>query len=175
MSTFQATTGREAADRATALSEQVFATSKLQPHIYLMLKQDTEGEPTFSIDHRPHRHIGRMGTNANKQYVAFLGDMMRGLLSPNVIYFPKEALMHMGSLTVPRAEGLDQAFADDPTSIVVGPYDDNEAGTEVIATRRMMYLPTKEALAHPNLTPPWSLGEDCRYHPHWGGSPRLHG
>jgi hypothetical protein len=155
MSAFQATTGREAANRATALYEQVFATAEVQPHIYLMLTQDTEGEPVLSVVHRPHRHIGRMGTNANKQDVAFLGDM-RGLLPPNVIYFPEEAFMHTGSLTVPRAEVLDQAFADDPTCTVVGPYDDNEAGTEVIATRRMMYLPPKYApiaLAHPNLTP----------------------
>jgi hypothetical protein len=117
MSAFQATTGREAATRATALYEQVFATSEVQPHIYLMLTQDAAGEPALSVVHHPHCHIGRMGTNENKQDVAFLGDM-RGLLPPNVIYFPEETSVHSGSLTVPRAEMLDQAFADSPRSTV---------------------------------------------------------
>lgn len=123
------------------------------PYLTYFERYNDEALDPFSGD-LPHHHIGRMGTNANKQDVVFLGDM-RGLLPPNLIYFPEDAFARTGSLTVPRAEVLDQAFADNPRCTVVGPYDDDDPGTEVLAPRRMMYLPPKYApiaLAHPNLT-----------------------
>jgi hypothetical protein len=53
MATFRATVGREPNARANQLYEQVFVTSEVQPHIYLMLTQDVQGTPTISVLHRP--------------------------------------------------------------------------------------------------------------------------
>ncbi len=39
MATFRALVGREAAQRANQLYEQVFNNSELQPHVYLLLTQ----------------------------------------------------------------------------------------------------------------------------------------
>jgi hypothetical protein len=155
MAAFRASVGRESATRATQLYEQVFTTSEVQPHVYLMLTQNDGGESIISVLHRPYRHVAPMGSRVAKLDVAFLGDR-RGLLPPTLVYFPEEGFAHTGNLRVPKPETLDQAFADDLALETVGPYDDEDAGTETVATRPIMYLPPKYApiaLANPTLTP----------------------
>jgi hypothetical protein len=96
-----------------------------------------------------------MGSAVDKLDVALLGDM-RGLLPPTLVYFPDNAFQHTGNLLVPTSATLDQAFADDGTLQSLGPFDSDDAGTEVIATRPLIFLPPKYApiaLANPTMTP----------------------
>jgi hypothetical protein len=155
MATFRASVGREPNARANQLYEQVFVTSEVQPHIYLMLTQDVQGTPTISVLHRPYRHVAPMGSPVTKLYVAFLGDM-RGLLPPMVVYFPEDGFGRTGNLLVPKPKTLDQAFAKDSTLEAVGPYAQDEPGTDNVAIRPIIYLPPKfapMALANPTMTP----------------------
>jgi hypothetical protein len=155
MNAFTASTGRETATKANQLYEQVFTTTEVQPHIYLMLTQNDGGDSIVSVLHRPYRHVAPMGSRVPKLDVAFLGDM-KGLLPPTLVYFPDAGFKHTGNLRVPRPETLDQAFAGDVNRADVGPYDEDDAGTEVIATRPLIYLPPKYApiaLANPTMTP----------------------
>ena len=89
MATFRASVGREAAQRANQLYEQVFTTAEVQPHVYLLLTQTDQGDPIISVLHRPYRHVAPMGSPIAKLDVAFMGDM-RGLLPPTLVYFPEE-------------------------------------------------------------------------------------
>lgn len=155
MRTFQASVGREAASRATTLYEQVFTTAEVQPHAYLHLTQASSGKAIITVLHRPHRHVGCMGSALTKQDICFLGDM-KGIVPPTVVYFPEDAFRSTSNLTVPTSETLDQAFADDASKQHLGPYEEGDAGTQVVATRHMMYLPPKYvpiALSHPNMSP----------------------
>jgi hypothetical protein len=96
-----------------------------------------------------------MGSPVTKLYVAFLGDM-RGLLPPMVVYFPEDGFGRTGNLLVPKPKTLDQAFAKDSTLKAVGPYAQDEPGTDNVATRPIIYLPPKFApiaLANPTMTP----------------------
>jgi hypothetical protein len=155
MTTFRASVASEAAARAHKLYEQVFTTSEVQPHAYMILTQDTPGKFNISVLHRPYRHVAPMGSATEKLDVALMGDM-RGLLPPTLVYFPENGFKHLGNLLVPTSSTLDQAFADDGAAQSVGPYDDDEAGTELVATRPLIYLPPKYApiaLANPTMTP----------------------
>jgi hypothetical protein len=155
MATFRTSIGREPNARANQLYEQVFVTSEVQPHIYLMLTQDVQQTPTIPVLHRPYCHVAPMGSPVTKLDVAFLGDM-RGLLPPTVVYFPEDGFRHTGNILVPKPETLDQAFAEDSTLEAVGPYEPDEPGTDNVATRPIIYLPPKFApiaLANPTMTP----------------------
>ena len=155
MATFRASIGREANARPSQLYEQVFRTSEVQPHVYLMLTRNEGGQPIISVLHRPYRHVAPMGSPVDKLDIALMGDM-RGLLPPTVVYFPEDGFAHSGNLLVPKPETLDQAFAEDPSLQGVGPYAADEAGTDTIATRPIIYLPPKYApiaLANPTMTP----------------------
>jgi hypothetical protein len=155
MATFRASVGREANARSGVLFDQVFSTAEVQPHVYLMLTQNGDGHPIISVLHRPYRHVAPMGSAVDKLDIALMGDM-RGLLPPTVVYFPEEGFSHTGNILVPKSETLDQAFAQDPALLSVGPYGADEAGTDTIATRPVMYLPPKYApiaLANPTMTP----------------------
>jgi hypothetical protein len=81
-----------------------------------------------------------MGLAIAKLDVALMGDM-RGMLPPTLVYFPEDSFRHLGNLLVPSAATLDQAFADDGALQSVGPYQDDDTGTETVATRPLMYLP----------------------------------
>ena len=105
MNAFTASTGRETATKANQLYEQVFTTTEVQPHIYLMLTQNDGGDSIVSVLHRPYRHVAPMGSRVPKLDVAFLGDM-KGLLPPTLVYFPDAGFKHTGNLRVPRPETL---------------------------------------------------------------------
>jgi hypothetical protein len=111
MATFRASVGREPNARANQLYEEVFVTSEVQPHIYLMLTQDVQGAPTISVLHRPYRHVAPMGSPVPKIDVAFLGDM-RGLLPPTVVYFPEDGFSHTGNILVPKLETVHLKLLD---------------------------------------------------------------
>jgi hypothetical protein len=86
MATFPTSIGREPNARAHQLYEQVFVTSEVQPHIYIMLTQDVQGNSIISVLHRSYRHVAPMGSPVTKLNVAFLGDIRR-LLPPTVVYW----------------------------------------------------------------------------------------
>ena len=155
MATFRASVGREPNARSSQLYKQVFTTTEVQPHVYLMLTQHEGGDAVISVLHHPYRHVAPMGSTVGKLDVAFMGDM-RGLLPPTVVYFPEEGFGHTGNLLVPKPETLDQAFAGDPNLLAVGPYETGEPGTDTVATRPIIYLLPKYApiaLANPTMTP----------------------
>jgi hypothetical protein len=156
MASFRASVGRENNSVARRLYDQVFNTADVQPHLYLMLTQQATGEATISVLHRPYRHVFPMGTGTASMDLAFMGDMS-GLLPPTVVYFPEEGFAYSGNIIVPKPGILDEAFNQDASLQFVGPYDDDsEPGTEVIATRTIMYCPPTYApiaLANPNMTP----------------------
>jgi hypothetical protein len=155
METSQASVGRESSKRANQLYKQVFTTSEVQPHVYLMLTQNDQGESIIPVLHRPYPHVTSMGSTMAKLDVTFLGDM-RGLLPPTLVYFPEDGFKHTGNLHVPKPETLDQAFADDTNTQSIRPYEEDEAGADTVATRPIIYLPPKYApiaLANPTMTP----------------------
>jgi hypothetical protein len=155
MAIFQASVARESPARAKALYEQVFTTSEVQPHVYLMCTLDHALHPVITVIHRPYRHVAPMGSTVDKCDVAFMGDM-RGLLPPTLVYFPEDGFKHTGPMLVPKAETLDQAFAEDTTLQAVGPYAEGDDGTDVIATRSIVYVPPQYAsifLANATMTP----------------------
>jgi hypothetical protein len=85
MATVPTSVGREPNARAHQLYEQVFVTSKVQHHIYLMLTQDVQGNSIISVLYWSYRHVAPMGSPVTKLNVAFLGDIRR-LLPPMVVY-----------------------------------------------------------------------------------------
>ncbi len=44
---------------------------------------------------------------------------------------------------VPTVDALDQTLAAQPDTELVGPFDPRDAGTELVRTRRAMFIPTK--------------------------------
>jgi hypothetical protein len=134
-------------------SSSFSALQRCSPHVYLMLTQNVAGTPSISVLHCPYRHVAPMGAPGRELDIALMGDM-RGLLPPTVVY--EDGFNHSGNLRVPKPETLDHAFADDPSLQGVGPYDEDEVGTETVATRPFIYLPPKYApiaLANPTMTP----------------------
>jgi hypothetical protein len=155
MATFRASVTRESATRAALLYKQVFTTSEVQPHMYLLLTNDVHGEHVISVLHCPYLHVAPMGSAIAKLDVALMGDM-QGILPPTLVYFPEDGFQHLGNLLVPTSATLDQAFADNGALQSVGPYEDEDAGTELVATRPLIYLPPQFApitLANPTMTP----------------------
>jgi hypothetical protein len=96
-----------------------------------------------------------MGSAMEKLDVTLLGDI-HGLLPPTLVYFPGNTFQHLGNLLVPTSATLDQAFANDGTLQSVRPFDSDDAGTEVISTHPLIFLPPKYApiaLANQTMTP----------------------
>jgi hypothetical protein len=137
MESFRAPVAREPAARAGLLYEQVFITSEVQSHVYLLLKQDASSANIILVLHRTYCHVSPMGSAIAKLDVALMGDM-RGMLPPTLVYFPEDRFKHVGTTLVPTSVTLGQAFADDTVRPDVGPYKDHDAGTELVATRPLI-------------------------------------
>jgi hypothetical protein len=140
MAIFHASVGREPVARSVQIYEQVYTTAEVQPHLYLMMTQGMSGSPVMTVLHRPNRHVAPMGSTVAKLDVTFMGDM-RGLLPPTLVFFLHDAFKHTGTHRVPNPETLDQAFAGDPNLQAVGPYDEDDAGSDTIVSRPMVFLP----------------------------------
>jgi hypothetical protein len=73
---------------------------------------------------------------------AFKGDLVRGQLSS--VDFDTQYLHQVaGQQTVPTTDALTQLLAGDPALALVGPFANDEAGTDLIRTRRAMYVPPR--------------------------------
>jgi hypothetical protein len=155
MGTFRVSVARKAAPQVGLLYEQIFTTSKVQPRVYLLLTNDAQGAHIISVIHRPYRHIAPMRSAIAKLNVVLMGDM-RGMLPPMLVYFPEDGFRHLGNLLVPTSASRDQAFADNRALQSFGPYDEDDAGTKLIATCPLIYLPPQFApiaLANLMMTP----------------------
>jgi hypothetical protein len=140
---------------ARQLYEQVFTTTEVQPHAYLLLTQDSNGANIILVLHWPYQHVSHMGLTIAKLNVALMGDM-RGMLPPTLVYFPDNGFKHIGNTLVPTSATLNQAFADNGALQEVRPYEEHDAGTEVVSTRPLMFIPPAYApiaLANPTMTP----------------------
>ena len=95
--------------------------------------------------HRVSRFAPRMGlapTPWDNAGFAFLGDMIQGQAPPTVAW--DNSYFHTVQQTrVPTIAALDQTLAAQPNTEMVGPFADGKAGTELVRTRRTMFLPTK--------------------------------
>jgi hypothetical protein len=76
MTAFKAPISREPTVRVTQFCKQVFATSEVQPHVYILLTQDACRAHTISLLHRrPYQHIAPIGSPVTKLDVVLMGDM----------------------------------------------------------------------------------------------------
>jgi hypothetical protein len=95
--------------------------------------------------HRVSRFAPRMGlapTPWDNTGFAFLGDMIQGQAPPTVSW--DNSYFHTIQQTrVPTVDALDQTLAAQPDTELVGPFDPGDAGTELVRTRRAMFIPTK--------------------------------
>lgn len=159
LETFAAKTTREANTIPAKILTRVVSTTEVQPHAYLMLHQLESDEPYVTLIHRPFNIVPLMGQDQPEQTYCFLGDVSE-MIPPQVAFFPVDAFESCGNVRVPTEDVLDGAITE--ASPICGPYADGEVGTEVVAVRRMMYLPpcfVSLALAHPRLSTydAWSL------------------
>jgi hypothetical protein len=73
---------------------------------------------------------------------AFKGDLVQGQL-PSVDFGSDYLHQIPGQQTVPTSDALTQLLAGDPALDMVGPFANGEAGTELIRTRRCIYVPPR--------------------------------
>jgi hypothetical protein len=157
MGHFQApTTGAEKTSTMNKIERGVWDTIETQPHAYLALAGDVDkgDDIRVYVYHRPTKLVPPLGSNREVEHYVFAGDVVRHH-APTTIYWPEEAFKKSAQVTVPSGGILDAAFAADQDLDIVGPFNDGEAGTEVVCTRPLMYLPPpyiSAALAHSPMT-----------------------
>jgi hypothetical protein len=159
LETFVARTTRESAAVSSKLMSRVLATTEIQPHAYLLLHAPQGDEPFVTMVHRPFTITPLLGDTQIEEAYCFLGDVSE-MIPPQVAFFPSDAFEACGNVRVPMEEVLDSAITEEDP--ICGPYEEGVAGTEVVATRRMMYLPHRFvtlAMAHSRMTPyeAWNL------------------
>jgi hypothetical protein len=129
------------------------ATTEVQPHAYLLLHALEGEDPYVTMVHRPFAITPLLGDPQPEQVYCFLGDVSE-MVPPQVAYFPTDAFEACANVRVPTEDVLDGAItAENP---ICGPYAEGEVGTEVVAVRRIMYLPpmfVPLALAHARMSP----------------------
>jgi hypothetical protein len=153
LDTFLARTTRESANAATKLFGRVLATTEVQPHAYLLLQAIQGEDPYITLVHRPFSITPLLGDPQPEQTYCFLGDVSE-MIPPQVAFFPANAFEACANVRVPTEDVLDGAITED--NPICGPYAEGEVGTEVVAVRRMMYLPPRFvplALANPRMSP----------------------
>ena len=161
MGVFKSNITQEAQSIRLKLEEQVFATADQQPHAYLSVSGGQDGVPLIHVMHRPSRLVPPIGSQTETQHFVFIGDVVNKQ-PPGVVFWPENPFQKTTNIRVASALTLDTAFTTDPSLEQVGPYQDDAAGTEVVSTRSLMYLPPRYvpmALANPAMTPKeaWTL------------------
>jgi hypothetical protein len=144
------------------ITNRVYASAHEMPHAYVTLVGDEAGGlGKVQLVHRPALFPTVMGqplTQWSNRAFAFAGDVMgpAGAGHINIVEFPADAFhLVANQIRVPTTAVLEAAFAVGPDVSTVGPYGENDDGTEVLRTRNYMYVPPKYVpilLAH-SLTP----------------------
>jgi hypothetical protein len=145
------------------ITNRVYASAHEMPHAYVTLVGDKAGRlGKVQLVHRPALFPTVMGqplTQWSNRAFAFAGDVMgpAGAGHINIVEFPADAFhLVANQIRVPATAVLEAAFAVGPDVSTVGPYGENDDGTEVLRTTPdYMYVPPKYVLillAH-SLTP----------------------
>jgi hypothetical protein len=128
------------------VSDAVFASAVVDPpQAFVMLIVDaTHPDGRICLFHHLQRYapqlLGAPTEFDNVGYV-FFGDLTNNQAPPS-IEWPANALHQVGvSVRVPQREILDQALAADPAVELLGPFGNEDAGTDVIRVRQAMLVP----------------------------------
>jgi hypothetical protein len=89
-----------------------------------------------------HAVVGMPVHQWSDRAFAFKGDLVQGQL-PSVDWDPTYLHQVNGQQLIPTADALTQLLAGDPALSLVGPFQNGEAGTEFVRTRRSMYVPPR--------------------------------
>ena len=87
--------------------------------------------------------LGHPATPWDNQIFASLHDVVGNQIPTNV-HFPTDAFNRLGAganYRVPLAQALDASFAADQNLALVGPYNNNDAGTELLQSRNLVGVP----------------------------------
>jgi hypothetical protein len=126
------------------VSDAVFASAVVDPQAFVMLVVDaTHPDGRICLFHRLQRYAPQLGapTEFDNVGYAFVGDLTNNQAPPS-IEWPANAFHQVGvSIRVPQREILDQALAADPTVELLGPFGNEDAGTDVIRVRQVMLVP----------------------------------
>jgi hypothetical protein len=127
------------------VADAVFAAAVADPQAFVALVVDVN-HPNghVSLFHQLQRYAPKLGTPTeydNNGYV-FFGDLTNGQAPPSVEW-PANAFHQAGGVTiqVPTRETLDQMLGGDPTLNLVGPFGNDDAGTEVLRVRHTILVP----------------------------------
>jgi hypothetical protein len=101
-----------------------------------------------------HAVVGMLVHQRSDRAFALKGDLVQGQL-PSVDWDANYLHQVQGQQNVPTQDALTQLLASDPNLELVRPFANGEAGTELIRTRRCMYVPPRfvTLFLENNLTP----------------------
>jgi hypothetical protein len=126
------------------VSEAVFASAVVDPQAFVMLiVSANHPNGRLCLFHRLQRYAPQLGapTEFDNLGYAFFGDLTNGQAPPSVEW-PVTAFHQVGvSIRVPQREVLDQLLANEPAGELVGPFGNEDAGTDVIRVRQAMLVP----------------------------------
>ena len=127
-----------------ALASRVFQSEE-NPQAYLLLCTDGPNDQIGRLKcfHRVAKFSSRMGhapSQWDDRVFAFHGDLVGQQIT--TIEWPVNAF-HQGPsiVRVPTLDVLDQFLAANPNDDLIGPFQNNDAGTELVKVRRSMYVP----------------------------------
>jgi hypothetical protein len=125
------------------ISEAVFSSAVVDPQAFVMLVTDTNHpDGRLCLYHRLQRFAPQLGapTDFDNIGYAFFGDVTNGQAPPS-IEWPVTAFHQVGmSIRVPQRELIDQMLAAEPEITLLGPFGNDDAGTEVVRVRQAMLV-----------------------------------
>jgi hypothetical protein len=144
MSTFAVPVAGDAPAPAL-VTEAVYASAVADPQAFVTLVvDDATPEGRVCMFHRLQRFAPQLGvvTGLDNRGYAFVGDVVEGQ-APATVEWPANAFHQAGDVTirVPTREVIDQMLGADPGIRLLGPFGNDDAGTEVIRVRYAMLLP----------------------------------
>ena len=156
LSKFKSRVGCESNATSTKILEKVFCTANVQPHAYLCLSfaGETLEEAVVTVLHTPFNVTPPMGTSKKTLNLFFHGEVAHDQ-PPMAVLVPDNAFMATNLVGIPDSVVLDGNIKD-PTNLLVGPFREDDAGTTVVTTRCLMYLPPKFiplGLSQPSFSP----------------------
>jgi hypothetical protein len=126
------------------VSDAVFASAVVDPQAFVMLIVDaTHPNGRICLFHRLQRYAPQLGapTEFDNVGYAFFGDLTSNQAPPS-IEWPANAFHQVAaSVRVLQREVLDQHLAAGPELELLGPFGNEDAGTDVVRVRQAMLVP----------------------------------
>jgi hypothetical protein len=149
------------------VSDAVFASAVVDPQAFVMLVVDANHpDGHICLFHWLQCYAPQLGapTEFDNVGYGFFGDLTNNQALPS-IEWPANAFHQVRvSVRVPQREILDQALAANPTGELLGPFGNEDAGTDVIRVRQAMLVPFRyvRILLQRPLTPREAWVQLCR-------------